>query len=109
MEKQKNLANTLMGMGLLLTVVPVGVGLMTWLQAPSDPMKELRMLGWAWIVVAALLPGGVGLSIGAFAWMTILKKREIEEEEVEEEKASAEVPPKREDGERPNLIPPTSG
>ena len=107
--RRQALANMWMGVGLLLVIVPMGISLLSIIADPRDPFHEARLLGWAFYVVMALLPVGIGACIWAFSWMALLKKElaTVDDEEEEEERAKMSARPSSPGG-RPDLTPPKS-
>ncbi|MDD5262465.1 MAG: hypothetical protein PHD76_11530 [Methylacidiphilales bacterium] len=77
------------GVGILLTIVPIGFAILSLLTSQKLSIHEaFEVLGWAFVVVFALLPLGLGLFIGGLTWMVYLKRAikaadEAEDEETE--------------------------
>lgn len=68
-------ANMLTGVGILLTVVPLGMCVVSYItSADVPPLQALMALGWAFFVTIALLPLGLALFVGGLGWMVILKR-----------------------------------
>jgi membrane-bound ClpP family serine protease len=68
-------ANLLTGVGILLTVVPLGMCIISFVTAAdSSPFDALLGLGWAFFVTIALLPIGLALFFGGLGWMVVLKR-----------------------------------
>jgi hypothetical protein len=68
-------ANMLTGVGILLTVVPLGMCIVSYItSADVPPIQALRALGWAFFVTIALLPLGFIMFAFGLGWMVILKR-----------------------------------
>ena len=88
LEERLGIANMLMGIGILFTVVPVGFTLISLLVSDHLSLHEAyEMLGWAFIVVFSLLPAGVALFFGGFTWTIYLKRAIKLADEAEDEVA----------------------
>ena len=86
LEERLNLANMIMSIGILLTVVPIGFTLISVFISDHLSLHEAyHMLGWAFVVVYSLLPVGLGLFIGGFTWMVYLKRAVKAADEAEDE------------------------
>lgn len=73
--KVKEKANLLTAVGALLTIVPVGMCIMSIvLSFGSSPLDSLMGLGWAFFITIALLPLGLALFIGGLGWGIVLKR-----------------------------------
>jgi len=83
-----NLANTLMGVGLLLVIVPLGFIVVTLITSSGlDVRESIALLGWAVVVVYALLPLGLGCFVGGLTWLNFLKRAKQKMEELLDEQA----------------------
>ncbi len=70
-------ANMLTGVGLLLTVVPLGMCIVSYITADgASPVEQLRVLGWAASVTLMLLPLGFLIFSLSLGWMVILKREQ---------------------------------
>ena len=88
LEDRLSLANMLMGIGILFTVVPVGFTLISLLVSDRLSIHEAyAMLGWAFVVVYSLLPLGISLFFGGFTWTVYLKRAIKLADEAEDEVA----------------------
>jgi hypothetical protein len=68
-------ANIVAGVGILLTVVPLGLCMVSYItSAEVPPLQALMALGWAFFVTIALLPLGLALFVGGLGWMVVLKR-----------------------------------
>ena len=75
-EKALNLANILLGVGILLLVVPIGFALITLATAQGEPpLEALVSVGWVCFIVLSLLPLGIGGMVGGLTWMTYLRRK----------------------------------
>ncbi|MDZ4788215.1 MAG: hypothetical protein SH807_04665 [Blastochloris sp.] len=73
--RAKEIANILAGVGLLLTIIPLGLCIVSlFLLEGVSPLKALYSLGWAFMAALAMLPLGLGVFVGALAWMSLLKR-----------------------------------
>ena len=86
LEDKLDLANVLMGVGILFTVVPMGFTLISILASDKLSLHEAyHLLGWTFIVVYALLPLGMGMFVGGFTWTIYLKRALAAVDEAEDE------------------------
>jgi hypothetical protein len=71
------LANMVMSIGILLTIVPLVVALINFASAsPNDPLGVRVMLGWIYVmIVYGLLPVGMFFFIVGLTSMFILRKK----------------------------------
>lgn len=68
-------ANMCMGVGMLLTIVPTGLALVSIVISGDDTFwNRLISLGWAFFVTALLLPIGMALLFFGFGKMAALKR-----------------------------------
>lgn len=104
LQEKYNLANCLMGVGLLLVIVPVGVCLMS-LLVSGNLFSEAQLLGWLFYLVVLLLPVGGIFCSTSFYWMARIKQEMIALEEEEEERMAAKH--SSSSSKPPNLTPPT--
>ncbi|MEO0454244.1 MAG: hypothetical protein AAFY98_08920 [Verrucomicrobiota bacterium] len=89
-EKQYNMANVIMGIGILLTVVPLGFMLITGAAPAGVTPKELIGVAYYYMVMA-LLPIGLGFFIGGLGWILVIKRHaKIEDESDEEDETDSE-------------------
>lgn len=72
-DKSYSLANIIMGIGLLLTIVPVGFFLITGVATPGLSAKELIGIGF-WFLVMSLLPIGLAFFLGGLGWIIVIKR-----------------------------------
>ncbi|MGF1679565.1 MAG: hypothetical protein ACFCUX_10285 [Candidatus Methylacidiphilales bacterium] len=84
-EKSLNLANILLGIGLLLLIVPIGFTVIT-LATLDDrsALQAMSELGWICFISLSLIPIGLGAFVGGLTWMVYLKKRAKSEEIAED-------------------------
>ena len=76
MEKSIRVARILVGIGSLLTTVPLGVIIVAFATTPKDlPVKALQW-GWAMWVTFGLLPLGLGLLFVGLGYLTKLKRQQ---------------------------------
>jgi hypothetical protein len=68
-DKSYNLANVVMSIGILLTIVPIGFFMITGYATPGLSAKELIGVGF-WFLVMALLP--IGLAFLSWVWAGLL-------------------------------------
>jgi len=92
-NKALNIANMLLGIGILLLVVPIGFTIVT-LSTPNQNQsvaEALMSFGWIYIVVMSMLPLGLGAFVGGLTWMTHLKRKmKAEDIDADDEKGAAE-------------------
>jgi len=90
-EKALNLANVILGIGILLLVVPVGFAIITLATVGDEPpMQAMISLGWINLLIWSLLPLGLGGFVGGLTWMTYLRRRAKSEEIAEDAQEEAE-------------------
>lgn len=90
-EKSLNLANVLLGIGILLLVVPVGFSIITLTTISNEsPMQAMTSLGWICWLILAMIPLGLGAFVGGLTWMTYLRRRARSEELAEDAQEEAE-------------------
>ncbi len=91
-EKSYNLANMVMGIGILLTIVPLGYFVITGVATPGLSAKELIGVGF-WILVMSLLPIGLAFFIGGLGWIIVIKRNAKDEDLAkDEEEAQGQAP-----------------
>lgn len=94
-EKSYNMANVVMGIGILLTIVPIGFLLITGVADAGLSAKDLIGVGF-WFLVMALLPIGLAFFIGGLGWIIVIKrnakKADLEEDEAEARGKSNSAP-----------------
>lgn len=74
-QKGLKLANMLMGVGMLLTTVPVGFTLVSIvISGDASFFERMASLGWAFFVTLFLLPLGLALLFFGFGKMAVLKR-----------------------------------
>jgi len=89
-EKKLNLANTILGVGTLLLIVPLGFTMVTFLTMTEDTSawETMISLGWIFVVSFLMIPLGAGMFIGGLTWMLVTrqraKKEELDEDSMEE-------------------------
>ncbi|NJK93140.1 MAG: hypothetical protein HC904_15765 [Blastochloris sp.] len=91
-ERTVERANIVTSVGILLTVVPLGLILVSYvITSGASLIQKLVSLGWAFYVTIALLPLGLALFVFGLGWMVILKRAkqrgEFDADEDEEESA----------------------
>lgn len=75
MLKGIKLANMLMGVGMLLTIVPLGLTAVSMVISGDEMFfHRLASLGWAFFVTLLLLPLGLALLFFGFGKMAALKR-----------------------------------
>lgn len=75
LNKSVKVANMLMGVGMLMTIVPMGLTLVSMVISGDEAFwHKLASLGWAFFVTALLLPIGLGLLFFGFGKMAALKR-----------------------------------
>ncbi len=80
-EKALNLANMILGIGILLIIVPVGFTVITLATGGDQSVyAEITTLGWISVVILTMLPVGLGAFIGGLTWMSVLKRKAIAED-----------------------------
>jgi hypothetical protein len=91
-EKALNLANMLLGVGMLLLIVPIGFGIITLTTTDGQSaMEALTAVAWVFMVILLALPIGLGAFVGGLTWMVYLKRRaKIEDIEEDDEKDALE-------------------
>jgi hypothetical protein len=68
-------ANVITGVGVLLTTIPLGMCLVSFvISSGKPPLEALVSLRWAFYVTVGLLPLGLAFFIGGLGWMCVLKK-----------------------------------
>jgi uncharacterized membrane protein len=94
-DKSYNLANVVMSIGILLTIVPIGFFMITGYATPGLSAKELIGVGF-WFLVMALLPIGLAFFIGGLGWIIVIKrnakKADLAQDEAEAEGQTTEQP-----------------
>ncbi|MEM6822939.1 MAG: hypothetical protein AAF558_13500 [Verrucomicrobiota bacterium] len=84
-EKALNLANMLLGIGILLLIVPIGFGIITYMTASGQsPFQAMNSIGWICLIIVSLVPLGLATFIGGLTWMTYLRKK-LRSEEIAED------------------------
>lgn len=81
-QKALNMANMLLGIGILLLVVPIGFSALTLTTASEDQSlaEALMSFGWIVIVVMSMVPIGLGAFTGGLTWMVFVKRKMILED-----------------------------
>ncbi|MEM6884708.1 MAG: hypothetical protein AAF571_06715 [Verrucomicrobiota bacterium] len=94
-KKALNLANMLLGIGILLLIVPVGYIILTLVTSGGEESGggSLVSLGWISFIVLSLLPAGLGAFIAGLTWMSVIKRKMKKEDiDADDEKDTAEEP-----------------
>lgn len=94
-QERIHFANLLMGAGLLLTIVPLGIGILH-IISPASPgtAKQAAVIAiWTYgIIIMGLLPIGLATFFLSLTWMTYLRKQlakaELDADEAEEKAAA---------------------
>jgi len=92
-NKALNMANMLLGIGILLLIVPIGFSIITLSTAAENQgaAEAFMAFGWICLVVMSMLPIGLGSFVGGLTWMVYLKrKQKAEDIDADDEKDSAE-------------------
>jgi hypothetical protein len=79
-EWKIKMSRVLTSVGILLTVAPLGLILITWISDNVDELIALAHLAWVWWITMALLPLGIAFFLGGLGWM-VMVKREIKRTE----------------------------
>lgn len=75
LQKSLKMANTLMGIGVLLCIVPTGLTLVSIMVSGDESFwVRLASLGWAFFVMALLLPVGMALLFWGFGKLAATKR-----------------------------------
>lgn len=75
LHKRLNFANMMLGVGILLTIIPLGYIIVSLATTQHLSIKEARLAyGWIFTVVIALLPLGLALLITGLSLLTIAKR-----------------------------------
>jgi len=92
-EKALNIANILLGIGILLLIVPIGFSIITLSTAGENQTvtETFVSIGWICLVVITMLPLGLGSFVGGLTWMTYLRRKsKAEDIDADDQKDSAE-------------------
>lgn len=76
MEKSKRVAKILMGVGALLTSVPMGLSIVSMLSSQEDALAKAFRLGWAVWVTFGLLPLGLALLFVGVGYLVKVQRQE---------------------------------
>jgi hypothetical protein len=75
LNKSLKMANMLMGVGMLMTVVPMGLALVSIIISGDEAFwQKLVSLGWSFFVTALLLPVGLALLVFGFGKMVAVNR-----------------------------------
>lgn len=89
LKEKLALANMVMSVGILLTIVPLVVGLMNIASTIGDESLAAKaLLGWTYLfIIYGLLPIGLLFFAGGLTWMFLLRRKlkSIPEDEDDDE------------------------
>jgi len=75
LHKKLNFANMILGVGILLTVIPIGYIVVSLATTQHLSIKEARAAyGWIFTVVIALLPLGLAMFVTGLSLLTVAKR-----------------------------------
>jgi hypothetical protein len=91
LKEKLALANMVMSVGILLTIVPLVVGVMNIASTIGDESLAAKaLLGWTYVfIIYGLLPVGLLFFAGGLTWMFVLRRKlksAADEEDEEDEK-----------------------
>jgi hypothetical protein len=75
LQKRLNFANMTLGVGILLTIIPLGYVIVSLITTQHISIKEARVAyGWIFPIVVALLPLGLALPVTGLSLLTVAKR-----------------------------------
>jgi len=83
MDKSMKFARILVGVGTMLTVVPLGVAILSLISSSGTDIDQILAIGWAWWVTVGLLPLGLGFLVVGLGYLVKLKRKAKAELEAE--------------------------
>jgi hypothetical protein len=75
LQKRLNFANMILGVGILLTIIPLGYVIVSLATTKKISIEEARLAyGWIVTIVIGLLPLGLALLITGLSLLTVAKR-----------------------------------